>query len=116
MNIDIEKFNVFGPVISRPLCSALDLNFSRIRSSFIYSQPIVRNFIDASGGAMSFLLPDGQINRDYLIVKTDSSGNAVTITPITGQTINGAGSLALAAQYNKAMLAYCHETRTWIQL
>lgn len=58
--------------------------------------------VDASGGAKTITLPTAvAINgRVYVIRKSDSSGNAVTIDGDGGETINGAGTKALAAQYD----------------
>jgi len=107
MNITFDKINSgsgdSGPVIR----SAFDKNFSLLRSKLLTVLPIVQSFEDASGGAVTYLLPDGAL-VDYAVyvVKTDSSGNAVTVTPYGTQTINGASSFVLAAQYNSVLLTY----------
>jgi len=58
--------------------------------------------MDATGGARAVNLPDAAVvGRGYTIKvkKTDSSSNAVTITPSGAQKIDGAGSLVIQNQY-----------------
>lgn len=56
---------------------------------------------DASSGAITANLPalSGVLGRFYTIIKTDSTGNAVTLDGNISETINGATTLALAAQW-----------------
>jgi hypothetical protein len=58
--------------------------------------------VDASGGARTITLPDAMTcaGRQYIIKKIDSSANAVTITPQTGQTIDGQPSISITTQYD----------------
>jgi hypothetical protein len=58
--------------------------------------------VDASGAARTITLPTavGIPGRTYTVIKTDSSGNAVTIDGDGAETINGAATYALAAQYD----------------
>lgn len=60
---------------------------------------------DATDGAIVFNLPDaGAGPRVFTVTKTDSTGNHVTITPSGGQTVSGASTVVLAAQYDTATL------------
>ena len=61
-------------------------------------------YMNATGGARAITLPDATENtgRAFGGKKIDASGNAVTLTPINSQTIDGAVNLALAAQYDYA--------------
>jgi hypothetical protein len=56
---------------------------------------------DASAGAFTISLPSavGIAGRMYTIKKVDSSPNAVTVAPPPGQTIDGAASYVLSAQW-----------------
>jgi hypothetical protein len=56
---------------------------------------------DATAGAITISLPDASSlsGKTYIIKKTDSSANAVTIDPNGSQTIDGAATYTLAAQY-----------------
>jgi hypothetical protein len=59
-------------------------------------------YMNATGAAKTFELPDATIvGRGYKIRigKQDASGNTVTVSGYTGQTINGAASVVLATQY-----------------
>lgn len=55
----------------------------------------------ASGGAITITLPaaSGCAGRVYVIRKSDSSSNAVTVDGNAAETINGAATYALTAQY-----------------
>lgn len=61
---------------------------------------------DATAGAFAVTLPPA-LNlqgRQILIKKVDASGNAVTVTAAGGDTIEGAGTVVLAAQWAKTLL------------
>lgn len=63
--------------------------------------------VDASGGAVTINLPSASTmtpGQEFFFIKSDSSGNAVTIDPSASQTINGATTYTLSAQYNKVTL------------
>jgi microcystin-dependent protein len=66
--------------------------------------------VDASGGARSITLPQVSLvstatrGRKYMVVKTDSSLNHVTVVPNAGDSINGATSYVLFEQYQRAEL------------
>jgi len=62
--------------------------------------------VDASGGARTITLPSAVNNAAGLIEvrKTDSSANAVTVVPASGQYINGASSFVLYSQYDSVSL------------
>jgi hypothetical protein len=60
---------------------------------------------DTSAGAFAVSLPSAiNVGLTLVIVKTDSSGNAVTIAPFGNDTIQGAASKSLSAQYDKIIL------------
>lgn len=58
--------------------------------------------VDASTGAITVTLPSaiGISGREYTIKKIDASGNAVTLATTLLQTIDGATTRTLAAQYD----------------
>lgn len=57
--------------------------------------------VDASGAARTITLPTavGIQGRVYIVKKTDSSGNAVTIATTSSQTIDGASTKVINTQY-----------------
>lgn len=57
--------------------------------------------VDASGGARTITLPAAVNNsaRIYIIKKTDSSGNSVTVDANASETIDGATTYVLTVQY-----------------
>jgi hypothetical protein len=62
--------------------------------------------MDATSGARTFTLPDraSHEGRHFILKKIDSSGNAVTVARAGSDTIDGATSKSLAAQYDKIAL------------
>ena len=58
--------------------------------------------VDATAGAVTMTLETaiGCDGRRHIIKKSDSSGNAVTVACTGGQTIDGAATVSLAAQYD----------------
>lgn len=62
--------------------------------------------VNASGGAVTIALPAAASNNGKVLVikKTDSSGNAVTVDGNASETIDGATTLSLAAQYDTALI------------
>ena len=61
---------------------------------------------DASGGAFTITLPaaSGLEGLEYVIIKADDTANAVTIDADGTETINGALTKALSAQYAKVKI------------
>lgn len=62
---------------------------------------------DATGGAFNVTLPEAA-NADvteYVVKKTDVSGNAVTVATPGAETIDGAATFVLAAQWDAVRLA-----------
>jgi hypothetical protein len=58
--------------------------------------------VNASGAARTITLPTaiGATGRIYVIKKTDSSANAVTVATTSSQTIDGTTTRTLASQYS----------------
>lgn len=71
-------------------------------ASFTVDQPGVY-LCDATAGAIVATLPAASASKGWfiLIVKTDSGGNNVTVTRAGSDTIEGATTVALSAQYQK---------------
>lgn len=58
-------------------------------------------YADATGGAFAVTLPAASsTDKVFMIKKIDSSGNAVTVTRAGSDTIEGATTVALSAQYS----------------
>lgn len=58
--------------------------------------------IDAALGSATLTLPDAssvKAGMGFWLIRVDGSANTVTIAPTGGQTINGAGSAQITAQY-----------------
>jgi len=76
--------------------------------------------IDASGGNVTVTLPAAStafgntMGITYKFQRTDNSGNTVTIQRAGSDTINGATSFTLTAQYGVKQLQ-CTSTSTWAQ-
>ena len=72
--------------------------------------------VDASGGARVITLPSSStsnIGRIYVIRKSDSSGNTVTVDGNATETINGATTYVLSTQYKYVMIQ-ATGNGTWI--
>lgn len=54
---------------------------------------------DASGGGLTVTLPEGLSSRSVIVKKTDSSGNAVTVTTSGTEDIDGGGDRTITGQY-----------------
>lgn len=93
-------------------------NFERLREELLQVPSVVRTLVDATAGAVIKYLPDGATTppKDYYFQKVDSSGNSVTITPAGAQTIVGAATKVLAAQYDRAYLIWSPATQEWVIL
>jgi hypothetical protein len=114
-----EKWLVCNSVVNATLSNAAN-SFSAMQSftkaiNFAYTS-VTTNItldtthnvvsVDASGGARTITLPTAVDigGRQYTIRKLDSSGNAVTIDGNGSETINGATTKVLAAQYDVATI------------
>lgn len=97
------------------LISDIETNFERLNESLRFVEAVVPEFIDASGGAVSRYLPNGDVVmiKRYFFCKTDVSVNAVTIYPFGSQLINAGASTALAAQGDKVTLAFDRASQSW---
>lgn len=62
--------------------------------------------VDTAGGAVTITLEDPSLvsGEEVLIVKTSADANAVTVDAAAGDSIEGAGSISLASQWDKAAL------------
>lgn len=96
----------------------LDRMFGKIFDRSEYIQFCVRDYVDATAGAVNKYLPNGDVNpdKDYQYVKIDASVNTVTINAYTGQTINGAATYVLAAQYDRLWVGWSKEAGEWLIL
>jgi len=55
---------------------------------------------NASGGSFTVTLPDATLTTNfYTIKKTDSTGNSVTVSTTSSQTIDGGSSAVISVQY-----------------
>ena len=72
---------------------------------------------NATSAAFTVTLPaaNAQAGRKVLIIKTDSSANAVTVSRAGSDTIEGSTTKSLASQYNKIGLI-SDGTSTWYDL
>lgn len=93
----------------------LDDQFFKLSQGLLTVPQIIRTFADATGAALGYSLPDGNTNgdKDYYFQKIDVSANAVTITSMSPQTINGAATKILGAQFDKAHLVWNRATQQW---
>jgi len=98
--------NFFGQTTTLAFLAVLDRAFDRINERFTATE-LSKNFVDATAAAQTFQLPSGfKQQKDFFVVKTDSSVNAVTVRPYGTETIEGSATLSLAAQYAQCLLTF----------
>lgn len=112
MNTTFEKFTGFFSGVGSELLAQLDRNFAKLSVSdtpmAVTSSYTFQNYdkvnslqVNATSGALTIYLPATPGgNRRRTVIKTDSSGNAVTVSG-NGSLINGASTSVLAAQYDR---------------
>jgi hypothetical protein len=71
--------------------------------------------VDATAGAVTITLPAANVSagRSITVKKTDASVNAVTIDGSGAETIDGATTKSLPAQYD-SVTVFCDGTQWWI--
>ena len=88
------------------LWSASTVNLTTVTTTYTVEALIYYVRCNATGGAFTVTLPPA-INlqgRKILIKKIDASGNAITVAADGSDTIEGSGTLPLAAQWNSLHL------------
>lgn len=85
----------------------LELAVSTVTAAFTVDSTDHQTVIlaDATGGAFNVQLPVPVAGRIVIVKKIDVSANAVTVTTPGAETIDGAGTHALAAQYDAVRMA-----------
>lgn len=83
-------------------------------TSFTANTSAVFYACSASGGAITATIPLASISAGvvFCFKKTDSSGNAVTVTASGSDTIDGASTKAISTQYN-VIRVYSDGTVWW---
>jgi len=71
-------------------------------------------FVSTVGGAVTLMLPIARGGKAYTVVRL-SGASSVTLTPAGTDTINGAGSLVISANYSPVRLKALKGTG-WIQV
>ena len=111
--IDIKYFASNFPTLPRDFLLQLDDNMRKLAKTIGLHVELV----DASSGNQTFQLPDGtDFLLNYQIVKVDSTANTVTVLPYGSQTILGATSFVLSAQYDSAHFTFSKVTNDWVLL
>ncbi len=87
------RWDVFHSTINGPVREVVAAGVDNLQASDY------RIYYDPTAGGQTPTLPAiaGVRNREYVVMHASASGNAVTITPQPGETINGAASLALSS-------------------
>ena len=92
----------FGDVVT----AGLNVGYRTVTTTTTVANTDHTIFANAAGGAFSINLPAAGPNAGRLlaVVKVDSSGNAATLDGNASETINGATTLALTTQWERAMI------------
>jgi len=111
--VEIARF-VGGP---EPFKQLTSLGFGVITKTADYTPANDAVILcDASAGAFTVSLPtaSGIKGKAYFIKKVDASANAVTVDPYGTETIDGAATVSLAAQYDSVFIV--SDGANWMKL
>lgn len=99
------------------LSGKLKINGQRAVDSNVSANATDRTvFATGGAGGITFTLPAAnEKGRQLLIVKVDAGAGAITVAAAGSDTIEGAASVSLAAQYNKCLLE-SNDAGTWFRL
>jgi hypothetical protein len=113
----VDKWIAFGPTAGAMTNQVNTWTAAQIFAASVYSPFITINtnttldathhkvYVNASGGPVTVTLPaaatavSNGAGRDYIIIKIDSSANAVTIDGNGAETINGAATYVISNQW-----------------
>jgi hypothetical protein len=104
-NRDITSLGAL--TLSGPVVLGSSLQWNRVAKTAAYTMVATDMAVDAdgTGGAFTVTLPAANLSGQVVhVMKTDSSANAITISRAGTDTINGASTVSLAAQYNSRTL------------
>ena len=107
-NIRLEQIvEVLRRLLTRPQALSQDTTLTASNTT---------TSVDASAAAVTITLPlaSQHVSRVYSIKKIDASANAVTITPSGADTIDGAATYSLAAQWDSVTLV--SDGSQWLKL
>lgn len=107
MNLKFKKFADKYTSYTDEVGRSLDENSRLLEQAAPYIRNQSNKYISATAGAQAVQLPLGsKVMLDYLVVKTDSSANTVTITATSPDLINGSGTFVLSTQFAEVQLNY----------
>lgn len=111
----LSSFGHRTPVSTVDVDGSLGLDITSTSADLTANTTHHTILVDASGAARTITLPaaSGATRRIYIIKKTDSSGNSVTIDGNASETIDGATTQTLATQY-KYMTIQCDGSNWFI--
>lgn len=107
--------NFDGAVTLNSSLNLTPVTITNANSPYSLTTPCVL-YCDATSGAITVTLPtiaSAGGGRVYIIVKTDSSTNAITINRAGSDTINGLTSSVLPTQYDKVTLVSNSTVSAW---
>jgi len=90
------------PVLTTPLCNGFRTAVVTQTGAYTATASVSTILCNATTAAFTVTLPTavGVSGLKYVVKKTDSSANAITIATTSAQTIDGASTYSLAAQWN----------------
>ena len=109
-NVQIANMNLGGQIVPAAVLTLAPIAEGALTISSVtdagnpnqvtVSQEVI--LADATDGAVTVTLPDPTLipGKGIRVMKTDGGGNAVTVATPNSETINGAGTDSLAAQFN----------------
>jgi hypothetical protein len=104
-----------NPAASLDVVGSFATNITAVTSSTSLGDSHSTILCSAATGAITITLPviSGRVRRIYTIKKIDSSGNSVTITPNSGDTVEGSSSYSIST-LNAAITIQCYGSNWYI--
>jgi type IV secretory pathway TrbF-like protein len=103
MSLLPELLERLGPVEAAPYAGTVNVRRVAANTTATPSDGMI--LCDASAGAFVVQLPTAvNVGLTLVIVKVDTSGNAITVTPFGNDTIESGTSKTLAAQWQKLVI------------
>ena len=117
MPLEIDSINVSGSISSTTIVvtGSTQLKVTTATTSATLDTTYYYVNADATSGAIVLTLPTaiGISGTVYIVKKTDSSANTVTITPFGAQTIDGVANEVISAQYDS--ISIISDGANWYQ-
>lgn len=107
INSVVRKLRELVRIIEAPERATSETAVQNVTADFGVTAEVELVLADATSGALNVTLPDATENfgRSITVKRINAGANAVTLNTVLAQTIDGAATQALAAQWNSYTVA-----------